>query len=75
LITVPISQSESAFSPDKLAEIALEAKINSQSTNSVESALELVANEFAQKAAVRVMICGSLYLVGEVLGKNGTPPE
>ena len=81
LITVPVTQSDSAFSPEELAKFATQSKLNSQSAAGIESALGIVANEFTQKAAgapgapVRVIICGSLYLVGEVLGKNGTPPK
>ena len=75
LVTVPVSQSEAAFSPDELAKIAAGSKLDAQPAANIEAALEMVANEFAPKAAVRVIICGSLYLIGEVLGKNGTPPK
>jgi dihydrofolate synthase/folylpolyglutamate synthase len=40
----------------------------------VESALAAVA-KLPLGSPPRILICGSLYLAGEVLALNGTPPE
>jgi len=41
------------------------------------SAADALARIGAEQHAVapRVLVTGSLYLAGEVLGENGTPPE
>jgi dihydrofolate synthase/folylpolyglutamate synthase len=44
--------------------------------SSVESALRLLAETWnGLEIPPRILICGSLYLAGEVLDKNGTPPH
>jgi dihydrofolate synthase/folylpolyglutamate synthase len=73
VVTVPIHQ-EKAISADKLAEIAASIGIPALSRNSVESAIAM-AGKLDLAPAPRVLITGSLYLAGEVLAANGTPPE
>jgi dihydrofolate synthase/folylpolyglutamate synthase len=42
----------------------------------VENALMLLRDGWAGAGAPpRILICGSLYLIGEVLRRNGTPPR
>ena len=73
VITVPIHQ-DKAVSAAELASIAGNIGIPSLSRDSVESALT-VAAKLDLAPPPRVLITGSLYLAGEVLAANGTPPE
>jgi dihydrofolate synthase/folylpolyglutamate synthase len=73
VITVPIHQ-EKALPAAALAEIAQNAGIPALARDDVESAL-MVAARLELAPAPRVLITGSLYLAGEVLAANGTPPE
>lgn len=75
VITIPITQSESAFTPNELKAFSEKSGLKTISTNSIEEALLLVSKNYAGDLAARIMICGSLYLVGEVLDKNGTHPK
>ncbi len=73
VITVPIHQ-DKAVPADALAAIALNIGIPALARDTVESALA-VAGKLDLEPAPRVLITGSLYLAGEVLAANGTPPE
>jgi dihydrofolate synthase/folylpolyglutamate synthase len=74
VITVPISNQDKAVPAAALAEIAAGIGIPALSRDSIESALS-VAGKLDLDPAPRVLITGSLYLAGEVLALNGTPPE
>lgn len=71
--TVPIIDSEAGFPQTELAKICQSSKLNAIPQNSVEDALLTISK--THTGAARVIICGSLYLVGEVLKINGTPPR
>jgi dihydrofolate synthase / folylpolyglutamate synthase len=73
VITVPIHQ-DKAVPPAELAEIAGSVGIPALGRDSLESAIT-VAGKLDLHPAPRVLITGSLYLAGEVLALNGTPPE
>jgi dihydrofolate synthase / folylpolyglutamate synthase len=73
VITVPIHQ-DKAVPAAELAEIAGSVGIPAISRDAVENALT-VAGRLDLAPAPRVLITGSLYLAGEVLAANGTPPE
>jgi dihydrofolate synthase/folylpolyglutamate synthase len=73
VITVPIHQ-DKAVPAAELAEIAGSVGIPSISRDTLESALT-VTGGLDLAPAPRVLITGSLYLAGEVLAANGTPPE
>jgi dihydrofolate synthase / folylpolyglutamate synthase len=73
VITVPIHQ-EKGLSAMALAEIAQNVGIPALARGDIESALT-VAARLELAPAPRVLITGSLYLAGEVLAANGTPPE
>lgn len=62
-----------AFSPDELVEAARSVGIKAQKAASIEAALS--AAIAGSDEPPRILICGSLYLAGEVLGRNGTPPK
>jgi len=73
VIAVPIHQ-DKAVPPGELAEIAARIGIPALARPDVESAIEL-AGKLDLEPPPRILIAGSLYLAGEVLATNGTPPE
>jgi dihydrofolate synthase/folylpolyglutamate synthase len=55
---------DAAASPQTLAQVATDAGLSAKACTDVHQALALALSE----GSPRVMICGSLYLAGEVLG-------
>lgn len=54
----------------------MEAGLEAEPVASVENALMLLRDAWDDPdRPPRILICGSLYLIGEVLRKNGTPPR
>ena len=80
VITVPIVSSDAGFSARDLEEHARASDLDAQSANSLTEALGLFANtnnhnnRIESPYSSRLLISGSLYLVGDVLDQNGTPP-
>jgi dihydrofolate synthase/folylpolyglutamate synthase len=73
-IAVPIPSQKAARPPDEVAELARQAGLPASIAADVEDALKAIAGrDWTVKP--RVLIAGSLYLAGEVLAANGTPPE
>ena len=73
VIAVPIHQ-DKALPAATLADIARGIGIPAVVRDDIEGALGVAAKlDFAP--APRILITGSLYLAGEVLAANGTPPE
>lgn len=76
VFTVPVTHSDAGVPNDELAARAMEAGLSAEPVSSVESALRLLADTWnGLEVPPRILICGSLYLAGEVLEKNGTPPR
>ena len=73
VIAVPIHQ-DKAVPAAALADIARGIGIPALARDDVESAIEF-AGKLDLEPAPRILITGSLYLAGEVLAANGTPPE
>jgi dihydrofolate synthase/folylpolyglutamate synthase len=73
VIAVPIHQ-DKALPASALADIARGIGFPAIARDNVESALT-VAGQLELEPAPRILITGSLYLAGEVLAANGTPPE
>jgi dihydrofolate synthase / folylpolyglutamate synthase len=73
VITVPIHQ-DKAVPAGELAEVAGSVGIPALPRDDIESAIA-VAGRLDLHPAPRILITGSLYLAGEVLAANGTPPE
>jgi dihydrofolate synthase/folylpolyglutamate synthase len=73
VIAVSIHQ-DKALPAAALADIARAIGIPAMAGDDVESALA-VAAKLELEPAPRILITGSLYLAGEVLAANGTPPE
>jgi dihydrofolate synthase/folylpolyglutamate synthase len=73
--TVPIGSSEAGTPNAELAAKAMDAGLSAEPVNSVANALMLLRDTWdGKEPAPRILIGGSLYLVGEVLAENGTPP-
>ncbi|MBN8647785.1 MAG: bifunctional folylpolyglutamate synthase/dihydrofolate synthase [Caulobacterales bacterium] len=62
----PIQMSPNGESPEALANIAAEHALSAQTFANIETAIQTGT----QNNGARIIICGSLYLAGEVLGKN-----
>jgi len=71
VLTVPVAMSEASRDAGALAAIARSAGIDAAPCRNLAEALR---KAFAA-GPVRVLICGSLYLIGEALAENGTPPD
>ncbi len=74
VIAVPIPGQIAARPADEVAAIAAGVGLTASTAPSVESALASL-HDYVWDHPPRVLICGSLYLAGEVLAANGTLPE
>ncbi|MFN3349760.1 bifunctional folylpolyglutamate synthase/dihydrofolate synthase [Pseudorhodoplanes sp.] len=74
LYAVPVPEAERSVAPSQIAEAAERVGIPAQAASNVEEALTAIA-AVSQDAPPRILIGGSLYLAGDVLRRNGTPPE
>jgi dihydrofolate synthase/folylpolyglutamate synthase len=73
--TVPVSMSEASVPNDILAARAIDAGLSAEPVSSVENALMLLRDGWgSENQPPRILIAGSLYLAGEALRANGTPP-
>ncbi len=76
VMTVPVPGSDAGFAPEQLAAIAMEAEVPAAPFKNVRAALDWLCADFdATSEPPRILICGSLYLAGEVLRQNGPLPE
>jgi dihydrofolate synthase/folylpolyglutamate synthase len=73
MVALPIHQ-DKALPADTLADIARKIGIPAERAETIEGALSHVA-ELGLVPPPRILITGSLYLAGEVLAANGTPPS
>jgi dihydrofolate synthase/folylpolyglutamate synthase len=73
VIAVPIDQDKTVPAAE-LADIAGRVGIPAVAREDIESAID-VAGKLDLHPAPRILITGSLYLAGEVLAANGTPPQ
>ena len=75
VFTVPVGSSDAGIDPDDLAEAAIDAGLDAEPCDSVEEAIRLVSSSWDDSRAPRFLICGSLYLVGDVLSSSGLAPR
>ena len=75
IYTVPITSSEAGFDPEVLAETAQNAGLDAVAIGSVRAALDEISDSWNDGLPPRILFCGTLYLVGDVLEQNKTPPE
>jgi dihydrofolate synthase/folylpolyglutamate synthase len=73
IMAVQIPGREGAMPPDRLADAARQTGMRVETASSVEAALGAL-KRLAYEVPPRILITGSLYLAGHVLGLNGTPP-
>ncbi|MEM6463035.1 MAG: folylpolyglutamate synthase/dihydrofolate synthase family protein [Pseudomonadota bacterium] len=74
--TVPVKGSDAGIDPVVLAEDASVAGLSAQPAASVRQAFSIMGQEFdGLEAPPRILIGGSLYLIGDVLAENGTLPD
>lgn len=71
VITVPIYSSDAGISADELAGDAIKCGLMARSASSLGEALQHLTDQ----SPCRILIAGSLYLVGDALAENGTPPQ
>jgi dihydrofolate synthase/folylpolyglutamate synthase len=75
VFTIPIRGSDAGIDAVVLADDAASAGFEAGAMSTVAEALAAIAAMFNDDpVAPRILIGGSLYLVGEVLADNGTPP-
>ena len=72
VLAVPVTGSESGIPAAALAAKARALTLEAEAFDTLPEAVEAIA---ARGDAGRVLMCGSLYLAGEVLARNGTPPR
>ncbi len=73
--TVPVDFSDASVGNDELAVRASAAGLSAEPVSSVANALMLLRDNWQETdVPPRVLIGGSLYLIGAVLAENGTPP-
>ncbi|KAB0682899.1 bifunctional folylpolyglutamate synthase/dihydrofolate synthase [Aureimonas leprariae] len=75
VLAVPVRNSDAGLDPEALAEAARSAGLEAETAEGVEAAIRSVADGWPEPVAPRFLVCGSLYLAGEVLGLSGLVPE
>jgi dihydrofolate synthase / folylpolyglutamate synthase len=71
VFTVPNAPGHLGAEPLRLADAAVTAGLTAKACDSLASAMQAAA----ASGADRILICGSLYLAGIVLGENGEAPQ
>ena len=74
LIAVPVPGAEKGLTADVVAEAARALDIPATSRGTLDDALDAV-RKLDLEPPPRILITGSLYLAGDVLRENGTPPQ
>ena len=72
LLALPVA-GENTRKPEEIVAAAARAGIAAETAAGIEAALEKIA-ALPWETPPRVLITGSLYLAGEILAANGTPP-
>jgi dihydrofolate synthase/folylpolyglutamate synthase len=74
VVALPIPHQEKTLPAEAIADVARAVGIPTQSSDDLESALAAIGR-LDLEPPPRILITGSLYLAGEVLARNGTPPS
>lgn len=72
---VPIQGSAAGLDPVVLAGAAYDAGLVAEPVSSIGEALAALSTRIGSGPAPRILIGGSLYLAGNALAENGTPPR
>ncbi|XWN32003.1 MAG: folylpolyglutamate synthase/dihydrofolate synthase family protein [Devosia sp.] len=75
VFTVRVPGTDASIEPGALADAAEAADLSAEAVGSVRTAMRLLAENWRFEPPPRILIAGSLYLVGDVLEQNGTPPH
>jgi len=75
VFTVAIANSDAGLDPLVLADDAIDAGLTAEPVSDIVDALDRIGGLAGGEIAPRVLIGGSLYLVGEALELNGTLPD
>jgi dihydrofolate synthase/folylpolyglutamate synthase len=75
ILTVPVAASGAGIDPSVLADIAMACDLPARPLESVGEAFDAVNEIFEGDEAPRVLVCGSLYLAGDILNENGPLPD
>lgn len=75
LISIPVLMSDAGIAPDDLAALAKMAGLQATATETLEDAVEIARERYEVDPSIRILFCGSVYMLGEVLDRNGTPPQ
>ena len=73
--TVPITSSEAGYDPAILAGHAIDAGLVARPIGGIEEALTRLSKGWRDEPPPRILIGGSLYVVGEALRLNGAWPD
>lgn len=74
VFTVPVKSSDAGIPASELSGMAVGTNLNARPVGSVGEALDHISRRHSD-GPPRILICGSLYLVGEVLLENEQLPE
>lgn len=74
VIAVPVPGNENAMPPEALADAVRSLGLRADTAPGVEQALTAIST-LVYEVPPRILITGSLYLAGHVLGVNGTLPQ
>ena len=75
VLTVPVTMSDAGVEPDDLAQIAQQAGLRASATTDLNQSLDIARKLIRDGDINRVLFCGSLYLIGEILELNQTFPS
>ncbi len=76
VFAVPVPSTDAGTDAAVLADFAVEAGLSAEPMPDVASALSLLHESWnGLERPPRILICGSLYLAGDVLSANGNAPE
>jgi dihydrofolate synthase / folylpolyglutamate synthase len=73
VFALPVRGEQAGRAPEEVVAIARSLGLKAESCAGAEEALRALARH--DSPPPRILIAGSLYLVGEILAANGTPPE
>ncbi len=74
ILAVPVRGEQAGRAPQEIAGLARGLGMKAEAWPGAEEALRALAGR-TWAVPPRILIAGSLYLVGEILAANGTPPE